>query len=271
MRAINLVPGEQRRGGAGAGGPAYVVLGALGVLVVAVAAFVLIGNTVKSRRSELAGVTAQAAGAEQRAAALQPYIQFASLRQTRVATVTSLAASRFDWERAMTELSKALPSDVWLTSLLGTVTPGITIDNGAGGGGGGGTSALRSAVQSPAIELVGCTDTQSEVSRVMARLHLLHGVTRVSLAQSEKNDTTTSSAGGGGSSGGTGGASDCRNGSRRFPQFQIVVFFDNPAGAAGGALAGGTTPGAAAGAAPSTPTPASNQPASSPTANGAGK
>jgi Tfp pilus assembly protein PilN len=267
VRAVNLIPGEHRSGGAGGASAAYVVLGVLGLLVIAVAVLVLTGNTVKSRRSELARVTAHAAGTEQRAAALQPYIRFASLRQTRVATVNSLALSRFDWERAMTELSKALPGDVWLTSLLGTVAPGITIDNGAGAGGAGATSALRSAVQSPAIELVGCTSTQSEVSRVMARLHLLHGVTRVSLAQSEKNDTSTTSTGASGAGGGSGASTDCRNGTQRYPQFQIVVFFENPGGAAGGALAGATTPGAAPGAAPSTPTSAPS-PSS---ANGAGK
>ena len=32
-----------------------------------------------------------------------------------MATVTSLADSRFDWERVMRELSLVLPADVWLT------------------------------------------------------------------------------------------------------------------------------------------------------------
>jgi Tfp pilus assembly protein PilN len=206
-----------------------VVLGVLAALVIAVAAYVLTSNTVSSRRAEVARATAEATATEQKAAALTPYAQFATLRQTRIATVSSLAASRFDWERVMTDLSKALPDDVWLTSLLGTVMPGVGL---AAGGGAASTGSLRGAIQSPAIELVGCTVSQSEVSRVMARLRLLHGVTRVSLASSEKTDAGAATGGAASTpAAGGGGSSDCRNGSNRFPQFQVVVFFENPAGA----------------------------------------
>jgi Tfp pilus assembly protein PilN len=257
VRAVNLIPRDQRRGGGGGpggrtGSAVYIVLGALGAVVLAMAVYVLTGNQVNSRKGEVAKVNQEATALEQQAAALKPYTQFASLSESRLKTVTSLADSRFNWERAMRDLARALPGDVWLTSLVGTVAPGVTLE----GGGGGSTGSLRSAVKMPAIEIVGCTESQSSVSRVMARLRTMRGVQRVSLAASEKAEGT---AGGGG-----GGASaDCRNGSSRFPQFQLVVFFDAPKSLEATPAQGAPAPQGAAAPA--------NQPVSQPTSNGAGQ
>jgi Tfp pilus assembly protein PilN len=257
VRAVNLIPRDQRRGGGGGpggrtGSAVYIVLGALGAVVLAMAVYVLTGNQVNSRKGEVAKVNQEATALEQQAAALKPYTQFASLSESRLKTVTSLADSRFNWERAMRDLARALPGDVWLTSLVGTVAPGVTLE----GGGGGSTGSLRSAVKMPAIEIVGCTESQSSVSRVMARLRTMRGVQRVSLAASEKAEGT---AGGGG-----GGASaDCRNGSSRFPQFELVVFFDAPKSLEATPAQGAPAPQGAAAPA--------NQPVSQPTSNGAGQ
>jgi Tfp pilus assembly protein PilN len=258
VRAVNLIPRDQRRGGGGGpggrtGSAVYIVLGALGALVLAMAVYVLTGNQVNSRTGEVAKVNQEATTLEQQAAALKPYSQFATLSESRLQTVTSLADSRFNWERAMRDLARALPSDVWLTSLVGTVAPGVTLE----GGGGGSTGSLRSAVQMPAIEIVGCTESQSSVSRVMARLRTMRGVQRVSLASSEKAEGAAGSGGGGGA------AADCRNGSSRFPQFQLVIFFDSPKSAQ-------LTPGQGATAPQGAAAPA-NQPVNQPTSNGGGK
>ena len=131
MRAVNLIPSDQRRGGGGGGGSSsgsavYFVLGALGVLVIAMAAYVLTGNQVTSRKADVAKANQEATTLEQQAATLKPYAQFATLSQSRLQTVASLADSRFDWERAMRDLARALPGDVWLTSLVGTVAPGVS-------------------------------------------------------------------------------------------------------------------------------------------------
>ena len=257
MRAVNLIPRDQRRGGGGGpggrtGSAVYIVLGALGALVLATAVYTLTGNQVNSRKGEVATVSQEAATLEQQAAALKPYTQFASLSESRLQTVSSLADSRFNWERAMRDLARALPSDVWLTSLVGTVAPGVTLE----GGGGGSTGSLRSAVQMPAIELVGCTESQSSVSRVMARLRTMRGVQRVSLASSEKAEGT---AGGGGG----GSTADCRNGSSHFPQFELVIFFDAPKSMEAAPGQGATAPQGAAAPA--------NQPVSQPTSNGGAK
>jgi hypothetical protein len=119
--------------------------------------------------------------------------------------------------------------------VTGTVAPGVSLAGGAGG--------LRSALPLPALELSGCTVSQDAVARMMSRLRQVDGVQRVSLASSEKAEA---GAAGGGPSG------DCRMGSAKYPQFQMVIFLSAPTPA--------TTPGAASAsatpAAATTPTPA---------------
>jgi Tfp pilus assembly protein PilN len=242
MRAVNLLPPDQRRGGGSSGrsGPAaYVVLGALAAAVVAAGAYALTANQVTSNRTKLAETQQEATSLEQQAAAFKPYKDFAELSRARVQTVSELAASRFDWERVMRQLARAMPGDVWLTSLVGTVAPGVSLEGGTTSSS---TGGLRSAVNAPAVELVGCTESQAAVSRVMARLRTLNGVQRVSLAASEKAESTGNT---GATSAASSNSSDCRNGSSRFPQFQLVVFFDSPKSTPGGSAPNaGTAPGA---------------------------
>ena len=242
MRAVNLIPAEARRGSGApgrSGSAVYVLLGALAVAVVAIFSYVLVQNSVSDRQAELTKVTRDANAAQAQAAALKPYSEFAQLSQTRVQTVNSLANSRFDWEQAMRDLALVLPSNVWLTSFVGTVAPGISFGD-TGAGSGSNTGTLRSSQPVPAVELVGCADSQAEVARVLSRLRLVRGVTQVSLASSEKADAVSASGGGGG--GGAAGDTDCRHGSDKFPQFQVVAFFKPLPGVPGRAPA----PGAAA-------------------------
>lgn len=221
MKAVNLIPADERRGAGGAGGrsggAAHLLLGALAIVVILFSAYTLAGRSVSDRKAELARVEQEATAAEARAARLQAYTTFASLRAKRVETVKSIASSRFDWSHAMHELARVIPDDVWLTDLRGTVTPNVTLQ----GGGGGSAGALRGALPNPAIELNGCTTSQDEVARMMTRMRLVDGVKRVSLQESSKSDDS----GGGGAAGG----GDCRYGSDRFPKFSLVVFFDEVA------------------------------------------
>ena len=58
MKAVNLIPAEERRGGASgsghSGGAVYVVLGALALVVVMAAAYTLSTHDIKSSKSDLA-------------------------------------------------------------------------------------------------------------------------------------------------------------------------------------------------------------------------
>jgi Tfp pilus assembly protein PilN len=214
MKAVNLLPNDLRGSRAPAevavaepGGPgAFVVLGVLAVCLVALAGYVLTSNTLKERQSGLESVTVQAQAAAQRAAELKPYADFDTLAKARVQTVRDLAASRFDFEQSLRDVSRAIPAAVTLASLNGSVS------SQSGGGG-----ALRGAIASPAIELAGCTTSQPAVAQLMSRLRAVDGVTRVSLAKSIKPDT-------GGVPTTSGERPPC--GKADAPQFELVIFFE---------------------------------------------
>ncbi len=222
MRAVNLIPPDERKGAGGAagrsGGAAYVLLGFLAVLVVLAGVYAVQKKSVSDKRVELARVEAQASAAEARAGSLAAFTAFSGLRTTRTQTIFSLASSRFDWSHALEELARVVPSDVSLTTLNASVAPGS-----GGGGGGGGASGLRGSLPLPAIEMDGCTSSQVSVARMLKRMRLIDGVTRVALQSSVKPDA----AGGAGAAPGGG----CAASTEKEPAFALVVFFDPAVGA----------------------------------------
>lgn len=223
MRAVNLIPTDQQRGAGGAagksGGGAYILLGALALLVVLAASYVVTGKSVSDKQTQLADITQQATVAEAKAASLTSYTKFASIRAKRVDTVSQLAASRFDWAHALSEVSRVLPENAWLTALTATTSPSVSV-------GGGGSGSLRSALSVPAIQLQGCTTSQASVAKLIARLRLIDGVQRVSLEDATKGDEPVNGSGPVASDGGTvGGGGDCRGGHAKYPIFNAIVFF----------------------------------------------
>jgi Tfp pilus assembly protein PilN len=223
MKAINLLPpdlrGAPRRAASQvAAGPdtggtgAFAVLGVLAVCVLALAAYVLTTNTVKDREAKLASATAEAQATTQRVAELKPYADFKAMAETRIQTVRDLASSRFDFEQALRDVSRAIPADVTLTDLNGTVS------SSSGG------SGVRSAIAAPAIELKGCTTSQKQVATLLSRLRNVDGVTRVSLGKSLKPEATAAAPATGVPGGGTQTAG-C--GASKGPQFEIVMFFES--------------------------------------------
>lgn len=259
MRAINLIPEGERRGAGGAagrsGGAAYVLLGLLGVLVLVATAYTLQHRSLGAKRAELARVEATALASESRAGELASFTQFATLRAKRVETVKGLASSRFDWAHSLRELARVVPTDVWLTSLKGTVAPGVTLKS----GGSGGADGLRAAISSPAIEIVGCTTDQDSVAGMLARMRLIDGVSRVALQSSVKADAAAGASPGGGSA----TSDDCRMGRSSYPQFSLVVFFDQAVGAVPTTVAGARSPILATG--PTGATGPSGAPSTTPT------
>ena len=226
MRPINLIPPEQRRGPNAplrSGPLAYILVGALVLALVGVAALALTENTISDRKGELAELKVEDARAGARAERLSPFTQFRNLREQRVATVTSLANSRFDWERVMRELSLVLPDDAWLVSLTATASPAVTIEGASEGDSGGGGVKLRESAPGPALELTGCASGQEAVAGFVGALKDIDGVTRVGVASSELPDQESGAGSLAGESGG--GSDDCRT--REFiAKFEIVVAFD---------------------------------------------
>jgi Tfp pilus assembly protein PilN len=225
MKAINLLPPDSRTtptagatkavatteepGGIGA----FVLLGALAACVVALAAYVLTTNSVKDRQAQLKAATAEAQSTAQRAAQLKPYADFQQMAETRIQTVKDLAASRFDWEQALRDISRAIPSDVTLTSLNGSISSAA----------GGGSASVRSAIASPAVTLQGCTTGQKQVATLLSRLRSVDGVTRVTLTKSVKPDANTATDASAAANDETLNAG-CGTG--RPPAFELVMFFE---------------------------------------------
>lgn len=232
MRAINLIPPDQQRGAGGvagrSGGAAYVLVGLLALLVVLFAMTKLQQRGLADKREQLAQTQVDAARSEAESTELAPFTQFAALRSQRSETIRGLASARFDWAHTLKEVARVTPDDAWLTSLQATTVPGVALKNGAAGP----TSSLRSAIPTPAIEMVGCTTRQESVARLVTRLRLVDGVTRVALQSSVKGvEADTGASQGAAAVDGASTAADCRRGQAKYPQFAIVAFLDRAAGA----------------------------------------
>ncbi|HEY5977210.1 MAG TPA: hypothetical protein VIT85_05090 [Solirubrobacterales bacterium] len=222
MRPVNLLPAEERRGGHApmrTGALPYVVLGSLVLLLVGVVALVLTGNQVSEREDEVATLKVENTKESARAERLAAYTQFHNLQEQRVATVRSLADSRFDWERVMRELSLVLPANVWLVDLVATASPEAST-----GAGSGDSSGLRSGSPGPALEIEGCAVRQAAVAGFVTALKDIDGVTRVGVKLSELagGDETASVGEAGGDEGSD---TECRT-EKYIAKFELVVAFD---------------------------------------------
>jgi Tfp pilus assembly protein PilN len=189
----------------------YVVVGALLAALAGVTMLVLSTNEINDRKAEISQLEIEKAEATARAESLSSYAQFKLVRDTRVATVTSLADSRFDWERVMRELSLVLPGDIWLTELTGTVRPDVEVDEAA-------DVSLRDMASGPALEIVGCAASQQALGGFMQALRDVDGVTRVGFLRSERPALETTN-------GDANDEDDCRT--RDFiTEFEVVAAFD---------------------------------------------
>jgi Tfp pilus assembly protein PilN len=246
VRAVNLLPTDLRgaskataeRGAgpeASGGASAFVVLGVLAACVAGTAGYVLTENTIKQNRADLEQVTARQHALQAQATKLKPYADFDTSAKARVQTVRDIAGSRFDWEQALRDLSRAIPADVTLKTLNGDISTSA----------GNSSSSLRGAISAPALTLQGCAADQTSVARLMARLRDVDGVTRVSLSKSaaEKIEAVQ----GGHSATEDRNSMPCGTGKR--PSFEVVMFFEKATAAVS------TTPTTAGGNVSATPTP----------------
>jgi Tfp pilus assembly protein PilN len=241
VRAVNLLPPNLRGAStttaemsaaseAGGGAGTFVVLGVLAACVAGAAGYALAGNTVKQRQADLAAATAQQQAIVAKVAALKPYADFDAKSKSRVQTVRDLAGSRFDWQQALGDIARAIPADVTLKTLNGDTSTGTGVSD----------SPLRGAIASPAITLTGCAPGQSDVARLMARLHDVDGVTRVSLSKSDTTAVTAASSDTSGESSlAQRNAAPCGPGNH--PSFEVVAFFERAAAAVSAPPAGSST------------------------------
>ena len=221
MRPVNLLPQNDRaaRPAEGLGGSSYVVLGVLGVLLLAVVAFVFTQNQVNDRTSQIAAAEAEAQKAEQRVASLGAFGSFASVKQQREESVRKLANARFDWERFMRELGLVLPSG---TSLLdATATTNVAPAGSTAPAPAAPTSGGATTPTTPTAKLTGCADSQPHVATLLVRLRKLAGATEVELTESVEEE----SGAGGAASADSASANNttCPKGTFKF---DVLVTFD---------------------------------------------
>ncbi len=240
MRAVNLIPSDDRAGsaigGGRSGGSAYAVLGVAGGLAILALLYGMAKHQISDRKAQAASLTARAQRVESEAAQLAPYTSFMALREQRMHAVSELVDARFDWAHAFQEISRVLPADVSVSSLDGSVgsteagsapaaapakaTPGAApAASGAAGASGAAAATVASATPPgsiPIFTLAGCATSQQEVARTLQRLRLMDGVSEVSLQSSTKSG----SAGGG--SGSAGGAGGCDG---NYPAFTVQISF----------------------------------------------
>lgn len=217
MRPVNLLPSELRQGAHApmrTGPIPYILIGALVAVLAGVALLVTTGNQISERKDEVTRLKREDTVAVLEAERLIAYTQFQVLHEQRLATIASLADSRFDWERVMRELALILPHDVWLTELKASASSEAE----AGGG-----SSLRGSIVGPALEIEGCATGQESVAGFVTALKDIDGVTRVGVESSELSDQEKGAASSGSS--GSEGGNECRT--RSFiARFNLVVAFD---------------------------------------------
>jgi Tfp pilus assembly protein PilN len=226
VRPVNLIPPDERRGDRAAirtGSASYVVVAALGVALLAAIALAFTSKQVSDRKQQETDLQQEEQQATARAQSLKSFTDFRAVQESRAATVTSLAQSRFDWQRVLNELARVLPSDVWLTQLEGTVSPDVSVDGGV-------DISMRAEASGPALSIVGCASSQDAVAGFVSDLQDIDGVTRVGVQSSERTDepnTATASGPAATTSGSaSAGSTDCRT--RDFiTKFEILAAFDS--------------------------------------------
>ncbi len=223
MRAVNLIPSEQRSGGtvgSRSQGAAFAVLALLAGIAVLVFMYGSAHHQVSNHHAEAATLTTEAQQMQTQASQLASYTSFVAMREQRLQAIASLVGSRFDWAAAMGELSRVLPPFVSISSLQGTVgaTTGTAGAKAPSSVTATTTASASSAVSSatppgtvPTFTLSGCATSQAAVADTLVRLRLISGVSNVTLLSS----TASTSSGGGD---GTCAAGD--------PLFSVQVSFE---------------------------------------------
>jgi Tfp pilus assembly protein PilN len=184
MRAVNLLPVDERRGTrleglrtpllVAAGGVAAVTTGAVFLAISA-------AGTADERRAELAAVEATIARLPE---APDPAVSQGILlaeRSDRVRALSAALETRVSFDRVLREISLVLPEDAWLTGLTATAPVDVAPA---------GTSEVPLppvATTGPeGITIQGATYSHDSVARVLSRLSVVPSLENVRLTTSAR-------------------------------------------------------------------------------------
>jgi Tfp pilus assembly protein PilN len=205
MRPVNLLPPKHRphQPSTGKSNSAYMVLGVLGLFLVALVTYVMESNKITTAKTDIAVAQQKTADARARSQQMGPFANFAQIKQQRVASV------------------KQLPDGVWLQDFDATLTADAT----------GSTTGATPAWAGPSIKLHGCSQKQAQVATMMVRLREMQGVHDVRLTDSTRGtDPEKASGAATGDSAGTGTTDGCGiHRERANFEFNAVVEFEQAA------------------------------------------
>lgn len=254
MRAMNLLPVEERGGARAPGGPSRLTpvhaLAGVGTVVVVglLGTYALAKQDTASAREAEAAAVSRSATAQAQVDRLAPVVAFDARRQARESSVLALAAGRTDWAMVLSATAGALPANVSVTTLK------LQAADATGAATGAATAAPAGLSGVGTVTLNVCADTQPRVATTLRRLRALPQVEDVALAQSSRSGAASASGSTGSSS--TGGAGCAKVSADAALGLSAATIID----AASASAAAGTTtaPGAAA-----TPAAAAGAPAPS--------
>ena len=182
MRAVNLLPKDVQQQRRAERRPRPLVLLAPIAVVVPVCAvvfaFMSAHGNVSSRQSELSGLQAQLASLPAPApGAAASNTQLHDQLSARAIAVATVLGKRLAWDGMLTELSRALPADVWLATLNATAPAPL------------GAAPTAPAAPTPGaaptgLTMSGYTYSQTSVARLLAHLSTIPSLADVQLQQS---------------------------------------------------------------------------------------
>jgi Tfp pilus assembly protein PilN len=194
MRAVNLLPSEpsRRRKKMPSG---QVLLASTAPLVAGT--LVYLGFSfeqakVSSARADLGVAQTELAGLRPAAAAGAASTQLASQRAQRLLALQDALGRRVAWDRVLDQVSRVLPSNVWLTQLNAmspTPTtaaapppaPTTTTSSSSSSSSSSSTANVVSAAPSALFTLTGYAYSHDDVAHLLARLALVPSLTDVTL------------------------------------------------------------------------------------------
>lgn len=200
MRAINLLPRDDKRRGRSGPPNAVVMTGIIGAVVVTAllcGLLVMAHGKVKSKQAELTGLQQELAAIPQPA---QDQVNradaLAADKQARITALNAALERRVAWDRVLREFSMVLPDDVWLLRLSGQPPTLSTSQTGPASSSSAAASSTPGA-PTPSPEstdlnvmflVEGFTYSQSGVARLMSRMQVVPDFEHVQLLSSTRAD-----------------------------------------------------------------------------------
>jgi Tfp pilus assembly protein PilN len=175
VRAVNLMPRDERRARFEAG-RLPLVAAAGGIVVVTALAFFVASSAsgeASDHKAELQAIEAQIARLPQAGGAGVDVSVFAQERADRVAALSAALVSRTAFDRVLRDVSFVLPKHAWLTELDAAAPVTLLPAEGA-------VTLPQSTVPS-GVTITGATYTHEDVAKVLGRLSVVPSLTAVRL------------------------------------------------------------------------------------------